>query len=160
MLRQAARIEAGADVRWVHLDIGWRELPFPDASFDAVIAASILEYVAVPNSVLAECARVLRPSGVLLCTVPDIASPVRWAEAFAEHLGACTWVKCLGPPLAQVRPLRGVLAAVTAETLRSRWWTKVAKSCRLQKVASSGRGLRHAPLCLLIFQRMGSSVEV
>ena len=79
MLRQAARIEAGADVRWVHLDIGWRELPFPDASFDAVIAASILEYVAVPNSVLAEYARVLRPSGVLLCTVPDIYAPVQYA---------------------------------------------------------------------------------
>lgn len=159
MLRQAARIEAGADVRWVHLDIGWRELPFPDASFDAVIAASILEYVAVPNSVLAECARVLRPSGVLLCTVPDIASPVRWAECLLSISARVPGSSAL----ALLWPKFGHYVAYLQLSQQRHfcgWWTKVAKSCRLQKVASSGRGLRHAPLCLLIFQRMGSSVEV
>jgi len=45
------------------------ELPFPDGSFDAVLAFHTLTYAAQPPRALAECARVLRPGGrlVLLC---------------------------------------------------------------------------------------------
>ena len=80
MLRQAAAADQGRAVRWVELDPGWRSLPFPAASLDAVIAASVFEYVPDPAEVLAECARVLRPGGVLLCTVPRVTHPVRWLE--------------------------------------------------------------------------------
>ena len=62
------------------LQPGWQTLPFASASFDAVVAASVLEYVGSPAAVLGECARVLRPGGVMLCTVPDLTHPVRWLE--------------------------------------------------------------------------------
>ena len=80
MLRQAATADRAQAVRWIRLDPGWRTLPFASGSLDAVIAASVLEYVPDPQAVLRECARVLRPGGILLCTVPDLAHPVRWLE--------------------------------------------------------------------------------
>lgn len=41
-------------------------LPFPDSSFDAVVTADFLEHVRDLDSVISECARVLKPSGRFL----------------------------------------------------------------------------------------------
>ena len=49
-----------------------RRLPFPDASFDAVICNQVLEHVFEPDSFLREIARVLRNGGRLLLTVPFV----------------------------------------------------------------------------------------
>jgi ubiquinone/menaquinone biosynthesis C-methylase UbiE len=43
-------------------------LPFPAASFDAVTCLEALEFVPDAGAALAECARVLRPGGLLLVT--------------------------------------------------------------------------------------------
>jgi demethylmenaquinone methyltransferase/2-methoxy-6-polyprenyl-1,4-benzoquinol methylase len=43
------------------------ELPFPDASFDAVSFTYLLRYVADPAATMAELARVLRPGGGMAC---------------------------------------------------------------------------------------------
>src|ERR1700679_3749256 len=64
MLRQAAAADQGQAVSWISLEPSWRTLPFEVSSLDAVVAASVLEYVQDPAVVLAECARVLRPGGV------------------------------------------------------------------------------------------------
>ena len=80
MVRQAAEADPGHTVRWISLEPHWEALPLAAGSLDAVVAASVLEYVPAPALVLAECARVLRPGGVLLCTVPNMAHPVRWLE--------------------------------------------------------------------------------
>jgi ubiquinone/menaquinone biosynthesis C-methylase UbiE len=54
------------------------ELPFPDAVFDIVVAAWVVETTSDPRRVLDECLRVLRPGGVLLYAYA--AAPVaRWA---------------------------------------------------------------------------------
>lgn len=45
-------------------------LPFPDASFDAVIAAEVLEHIPDDEIAMAEIARVLKPNGRLAVTVP------------------------------------------------------------------------------------------
>jgi SAM-dependent methyltransferase len=71
---------------WVRLAPDWQNLPFESAAFDMVVAASVLEYVAEPAVVLGECARVVRPGGVVLYTVPDLRHPVRWAEWLAQRL--------------------------------------------------------------------------
>ena len=56
---------AGLDQR-VRLEQSRAEqLPFPDASFDAVSFTYLLRYVADPAATLRELARVLRPSGTL-----------------------------------------------------------------------------------------------
>jgi ubiquinone/menaquinone biosynthesis C-methylase UbiE len=41
------------------------ELPFPDATFDAVLSHAVFEHLARPQAALAELRRVLRPGGVL-----------------------------------------------------------------------------------------------
>lgn len=44
--------------------------PFDDASFDAVLCNEVLEHAFEPDRLVAEMARVLRPGGRLLLTVP------------------------------------------------------------------------------------------
>ncbi|MES2937387.1 MAG: class I SAM-dependent methyltransferase [Pseudomonadota bacterium] len=46
--------------------------PFPDASMDAVFCSQVLEHVFTPERFAAEIARVLRPGGRLLLTVPFV----------------------------------------------------------------------------------------
>jgi SAM-dependent methyltransferase len=46
-------------------------LPYPDASFDAVVADSLLEHLDDPRAAVAEWARVLRPGGTLLAWSPN-----------------------------------------------------------------------------------------
>jgi SAM-dependent methyltransferase len=46
------------------------DIPFDDGYFDAIICNAVLEHVENPEKVLAEFARVLRPSGTLYLCVP------------------------------------------------------------------------------------------
>jgi ubiquinone/menaquinone biosynthesis C-methylase UbiE len=45
-------------------------LSFEDASMDAIVSCDVLEHVAGADKALTELARVLRPDGVLVLTVP------------------------------------------------------------------------------------------
>jgi len=47
------------------------DLPFPDASFDAVFAHTLFDHLAEPLKALAEMRRVLRPGGVMGVRSPD-----------------------------------------------------------------------------------------
>jgi SAM-dependent methyltransferase len=61
-------------------------LPFPDGSFDRVIAAEVLEHVPDDTVVLAELARVLRPGGVIAVTVPRYyPEGLNWALSEEYH---------------------------------------------------------------------------
>lgn len=86
MLDTAQRLSPGIPIEWRRLDPAWTELPFRDCGFDVVVASSVLEYVDAPDRVLGECARILRPGGVLVCTVPDPRHPIRRLEAMVAFL--------------------------------------------------------------------------
>ncbi len=70
MLRVAARNLAREDTHLDGVDGSAECLPFPDATFDIVVAAHVIEHVARPLRALAEIERVLRPGGcaVLMLT--------------------------------------------------------------------------------------------
>jgi 2-polyprenyl-3-methyl-5-hydroxy-6-metoxy-1,4-benzoquinol methylase len=61
-------------------------LPFEDASFDLITLLAVLEHLDRPLPILRECARLLRPGGAILLTVPSrSAKPV--LEFLAFRLG-------------------------------------------------------------------------
>jgi len=62
-------------------------LPFPDATFDRVICAEVLEHVGDDRAAMAEIARVLKPGGTAAVTVPRFwPELVCWALSDEYHL--------------------------------------------------------------------------
>lgn len=154
MLLRASRNSGGCG-GWVRLEPGWQTLPFASAAFDVVVAASVLEYVAEPAAVLRECARVLRPGGVLLYTVPDLRHPVRWIEWFAQRLFRVT-----GPPSGNgPRRWNGYQAYLRASVQRhrARWWLAASGLAGLYSVPYPVDDARSA-LRPLAFRCAGESV--
>lgn len=60
---------AGYDVRFLKGEVDKMDLE--EASFDRVICTEVLEHVVDPSAVLSAIARLLRPSGVAVVTVPN-----------------------------------------------------------------------------------------
>jgi SAM-dependent methyltransferase len=77
-------VPAGARAQAVRGDA--YRLPFADGTFDAVIAAEILEHLPDDAAAMAELARVLKPGGRLAVTVPRwLPEHVCWALSPAYH---------------------------------------------------------------------------
>ena len=133
---------------------GWQALPFAPASFDAVVAASVLEYVDFPAAVLGECARILRPGGVLLCTVPDLANPVRWLEWAAGTIARLPAVQAAGTAWPRLGRYLAYLR-ISRQRRSTSWWHAIAAQAGLVTVSFPGRAVR-SPLCLFTFQRPSS----
>ncbi len=62
----------GFDAQVVDLNAGF--LPFPDQHFDGITFLAVLEHIFDPYSVIREIRRVLRPGGILVIDVPNVAS--------------------------------------------------------------------------------------
>jgi SAM-dependent methyltransferase len=61
-------------------------LPFPDGSFDKVVAAEVLEHIPKDGHALSELARVLHPGGIIAVTVPRwYPELVNWALSREYH---------------------------------------------------------------------------
>jgi SAM-dependent methyltransferase len=101
--------EAGRKAQVV--DAGGEQLPFPDASFDTVVATLVLCTIPQPERALGEIARVLRPEGRLL-----FLEHVR-----ADSLGTAKWQDRLERPWGAFargcHPNRDTLATIEASPL-------------------------------------------
>ena len=63
--------QRGINVKLVNLE---EDLPFPDEIFDLVFAGEVLEHIFDIDHLLEEIFRVLKPSGHLLLTTPNLAA--------------------------------------------------------------------------------------
>lgn len=79
-------------------------LAFPDDRFDAVICMGVLERLADDHLALAEMARVLKPGGTLIVTIPNRFSPaLQWRD------------RIFYPLVALLRPAHRALTGTPAE---------------------------------------------
>jgi 2-polyprenyl-6-hydroxyphenyl methylase/3-demethylubiquinone-9 3-methyltransferase len=76
------------------------ELPFADAAFDAIVCSSVLEYVDAPSLVLGELARVLRPGGRLIVSIPNRRAVLRRTQRLTHWItsrcGLAPWPRYIG----------------------------------------------------------------
>src|SRR4249920_2993566 len=67
--------EALAEAAGLGIETHWGDVeepfPFPDGSFDVVVAGELLEHVREPGAVVGEARRVLRRGGRLVASVPN-----------------------------------------------------------------------------------------
>jgi SAM-dependent methyltransferase len=151
MLSLAAADMSG-NVDWVELDPDWQVLPFGPGTFDTVVASSVLEYVHDPVAVLRECWRVLRPGGLVLCTVPDPRHPVRWLEWLVGVVAREPVVRA-----ASRRPSRlaGYLTYLQVSQQRHSlcWWQAAAARAGLPEGRDFSDSAERAPLRLLTFHQ-------
>jgi SAM-dependent methyltransferase len=102
-------------------------LPFPSEDFDAAVATGVLEYVEDVPSALAEVARVLRPGGLFIVSMPNTrALSTLWRHrvlytamrAFKPRLGVGRPVPLARPGRFSVERFADLLAAAGLEVER------------------------------------------
>ena len=154
MLSRAVAADERRSVSWILLDPGWRTLPFAPGSLDAVVAASVLEYAEDPAVLLRECARVLRPGGTLLCTVPNQAHPVRWLEWPLMWAARTPLARIAAGAHPRLPPYLAYLR-VSRQRRPVRWWQGAARQAGLQPALPPAKRAPRLPLRLLAFTKPG-----
>jgi 2-polyprenyl-3-methyl-5-hydroxy-6-metoxy-1,4-benzoquinol methylase len=159
MVDRAAQADEAQAVEWTRLDPSWQMLPFRDGAFSAIVASSVLEYLDDPASVLRECARILQPGGMLLCSVPDLRHPTRWLE----YITAVVTRGLLGQALGHRGPRLGSYVTylrISRQRHSSRWWRTTAACADLRPSPASAVTARRAPLLLLDFVKPKSTGQL
>ena len=83
-MSEAGEIPPGVTAEAVRGDL--LSLPFPDDSFDKVIAAEVLEHIPADERAMTEIARVLKPGGRAAVTVPRwLPERICWALSDDYH---------------------------------------------------------------------------
>ena len=113
-----------------------RRLPFPDATFDAVVCSNVLEHTPDPFLVIAEIERVLAPGGWAYISWTNWYSP--WgghAVAPLHYLGpersVRVWRRLFGEPKGKNLPLVTVWPTKIGETLQ---WLDARPGLRVDAV--------------------------
>ena len=71
---------------------------FPEQFFDVIVSKHVFEHLEAPQTVLLQCARLLRPGGLLLYVVPNMESLMRhWKGSRWLHYRDETHVSLLYP---------------------------------------------------------------
>jgi ubiquinone/menaquinone biosynthesis C-methylase UbiE len=91
-LSRAALIVArkrNENVEWVHGDV--QCMPFPSRSFDKICCSEVIEHVISPDRLIGELARVIKPTGRVVLTVPiekalNRIKDVMLTNPFGRHL--------------------------------------------------------------------------
>lgn len=86
-----------AEARGVHIrrcDLNRDSFPYPDESFDVVTCLDVIEHVLDPRRLLQEIRRVLRPTGALILTTPN----VRYVHFVAQLLFRGTFPRTSSDP--------------------------------------------------------------
>jgi SAM-dependent methyltransferase len=158
MLRSAISQDPDGAVEWMLLDSQWRRLPFSAGIFDAIVAASVLEYVDDPAAALGECARVLRPGGLLAFTVPDPRHPIRWLESLVRicsRMPGVTTSSRRWPRLANYI----VFLQTSQQRHMAGWWRGAGKRVGLRPIPCSVDRARYSRLQLFTFERPHNAGE-
>lgn len=118
-----ARALAAADVFY-----DGSTLPFGAATFDGVICSQVLEHVFTPEEFLRELARVLRPGGRLVLTVPFVWDEHEQPQDFARYssFGLRALLERNGFEVVQQR--KSVADARAVAQLASAWLFKATRS--------------------------------
>jgi arsenite methyltransferase len=106
--RRLARLHGFDQVEFVEAHI--EELPFADASFDAVVSNGVINLSPLKGRVFAEAARVLRPGGRL--AVSDIVSGRALKERTRRNFEL--WAACIAGAI----PRRDYVGGIEAQGLR------------------------------------------
>jgi SAM-dependent methyltransferase len=139
-------------------------LPFGDASFDTVLATEVLEHLPEPRRCVDEMARVLKPEGKLLLTIP-FSQPLhelpsdyyRFTPSSLEHI-----VRAAGLEVESIEPRGNFASALGA--MGSQWLLRCVGATRRQSdgsvILSRWRSTLLLPLlaCIQVFFHLASKV--
>jgi demethylmenaquinone methyltransferase/2-methoxy-6-polyprenyl-1,4-benzoquinol methylase len=122
MLREAAANLAAAGIPADLRRADAHRLPQPDASFDAVVSAHMLEHLARPKEAISEMVRVLRPGAPLVIvatrgTLADQFIRLKWRHVPIGRDQLITWMRSLGLRDIEVRDVAKPLSP-------SRWLSR------------------------------------
>jgi len=84
---------AGVEIRRESLE----QCNFPDASFDVVILAAVLEHLYNPDEIIGEISSILRPGGALFLDVPNERGLYFRVGNFYQRLRGRDWTVNLAP---------------------------------------------------------------
>jgi SAM-dependent methyltransferase len=106
-------------------------LPYPDGTFDVVIASEILEHVPDDETAIAELVRVLRPGGSLVVTVPRwLPEKICWllSDSYHANEGGHIRIYQAGELRSKVEACGAIFTgSAHAHALHSPyWWLKCA----------------------------------
>jgi SAM-dependent methyltransferase len=117
----ARRFAAGRGIRAEYTVAQGEGLPFPQASFDAILSFDVMEHVRSVAATMQECYRVLKPGGLLFLVFPSYFQPNE------HHLGMVTrfpGIQCLFSGKTLIRAYSEILA----ERGESAYWYRRGSS--------------------------------